>query len=193
MAGMGPFATPTRVLSLIAFERQFGASGPGELTDQVRQFYVNGGTEAWIMRIANNAHAASIVLRSTLGVDFIRLTARDMGAAGNMIRAEVDYDTDSPERTFNLTVYRASPRSDGSIEKKNGETFANLSLDPGSSRYAENIVNGGSVLVTLEHLNPAPAISGASIGGLIFPPARWERSSERVVVCDGPASKLHLR
>src|SRR5690349_14869087 len=79
MAGMGPFATPTRVLSLIEYERKFGASGPGELTDQVRQFYVNGGTEAWIMRIANNAHAASIVLRSTLGVDSIRLTARDMG------------------------------------------------------------------------------------------------------------------
>ena len=45
---MGPFETPTRVLSLIEFERVFGATGPGELADQVRQFYVNGGTEAWI-------------------------------------------------------------------------------------------------------------------------------------------------
>ena len=77
MAGMGPFETPTRVLSLIEFERVFGATGPGELADQVRQFYVNGGTEAWIMRIADDARAASVVLTSTLGANAIRLTARD--------------------------------------------------------------------------------------------------------------------
>jgi phage tail sheath protein FI len=185
MAGMGPFGKPTRALSLIEFERLFGTAGPGELVDQVRQFYVNGGSEAWIMRIARDARAASVVLRSTLGADSVRLTARDMGAAGNMIRAEVDYATDSPERTFNLTVYRASPRSDGTIEKKNAEGYANLSLDPGSSRYAENIVNGASALVTLDHLNPAPAISGASIGGLIFPQPNGTAQTALDAIIDG--------
>ena len=169
MAGMGPFETPTRVLSLIEFERVFGATGPGELADQVRQFYVNGGTEAWIMRIADDARAASVVLTSTLGANAIRLTARDKGAAGNMIRAVVDYATDSPERTFNLTVYRENIRTDGTIERLGSEPFANLSLDPGSARYAENIVNGSSVLVELDHLNAPAVFSGASIGGLIFP------------------------
>ncbi|WP_114952504.1 phage tail sheath family protein [Sphingosinicella terrae] len=169
MLGQGPFEIPTRVLSLTEFQRVFGASAPGEMAAQVQQFYVNGGTEAWIMRIANGAAAASVVLRNQANnADSVRLTARDQGAAGNMIRAEVNYDTSSPERTFNLVVYRSSLRPDGSFERTDIESHANLSLDPGSSRYAPNIVDGTSNLVTLEHLNVPAAISGASIGGRIY-------------------------
>lgn len=168
MIDRGPFGIPTRVLSLVEYERNFGASSSGEMADQVRQFYVNGGTEAWIMRIANGAEDAGVTLQTAANAPTIHLTARDVGVAGNMIRAEVDYDTASPERSFNLTLYRSSVRSDGSFERKETETYSNLSLDHGSARYAPNIVNGASALVTLTDLNAAAGITGASIGGVIY-------------------------
>jgi phage tail sheath protein FI len=170
MAGKGPMDVPTRVLSQAEFERLYGMSAPGELIDQVRQFYINGGGEAWIMRIANGARAAAVTLRNEGdNADTLRLLARDKGNAGNMIRAEVDYATGSPERTFNLTVYRHALRSDGGYDKLEAEAFTNLSMDATASRYAPNVINGASLLVTAEDAaGPAPAPAGVSIGGAIY-------------------------
>ena len=168
MADKGPFGIPFRVLSLTAYEREYGATSPGELADQVRQFYVNGGTEAWIMRIANGAQAAAVTLRSELLADSLILTARDVGAAGNLIRAEVDYDTVDPERTFNLTLYRNTLLADGTFRQDDVESHAGLSMDPDSARYAPNIVTGASTLVTVSDPAPAAVNAGVSIGGLVY-------------------------
>lgn len=169
MAGKGPMDMPTRVLSQTEFERLYGTSGPGELIDQVRQFYVNGGGEAWIMRIANGAAAAAVTLNNEANAAALRLVARDKGNAGNMIRAEVDYDTGSPERTFNLTLYRHALRSDGGFDRTDVETHTNLSMDASSSRFAPNILNGASALVTAADVGAAPAATGGvSMGGAIY-------------------------
>lgn len=169
MVDRGPFGIPTRVLSLVEYERNFGADSSGEMADQVRQFYVNGGSEAWIMRIAHNAQYASVLLRNEANTagGTLKLIALEPGVAGNLIRAEVDYDTASPERSFNLTLYRLSLRSDGTFDKKETETHANLSMDPGSARYVLNIVNGASSLVRVEDPSPAGAVSGMSVGGAV--------------------------
>src|ERR1700712_861581 len=130
MTDRGPFGGPTQVLSQTAYDRVFGAISKGEMADQVHQFYVNGGTDAWIMRIANGAVAAAITVRREIGnTAALVLTARDPGAAGNMIRAEIDYATASPERLFNLTLYRHVLNSDGSWSKTETESYTNLSMD----------------------------------------------------------------
>ncbi|HEX8511860.1 MAG TPA: phage tail sheath C-terminal domain-containing protein [Allosphingosinicella sp.] len=169
MSDKGPMDVPTRVQSQAEFERAFGTSSSGELVDQVRQFYINGGGEAWIMRIANGARAAAITLRNEGdNADSLRLVARDKGNAGNMLRAEVDYDTGSPERSFNLTLYRHELRPDGGYDKREVETFTNLSMDSSATRYAPNVVNGASMLATVEDPAPAAANAGVSIGGAIY-------------------------
>ena len=53
MADKGPFQVPTRVQSLTEYVRSFGETSTGEMADQVRQFFVNGGGDAFIMRIAD--------------------------------------------------------------------------------------------------------------------------------------------
>jgi phage tail sheath protein FI len=189
MASQGPFETPTRVLSLVQYERVFGATSPGELADQVRQFYVNGGGEAWIMRVAQGANAASILLREeTFATDVMRITARDKGAAGNLIRVEVDHETASPDRTFNLTFYRHSLKSDGTFEKKDVETYADLSMDPQSARYASVIVNGASALVVLSNLALPAVPDGVSIGGVIYNTAAGGRPVVLASFNPGPGS-----
>jgi phage tail sheath protein FI len=169
MADRGPIDVPTRVLGQAEFERIYGATSRGEMADQVRQFYVNGGGEAWVMRIANGAAAAQITIRQEAGnAAALQLTARDKGTAGNLIRAEVDYATSSPERSFNLTLYRQVLKSDGSYDKTEVETFANLSMDKGAARYAPTVVNGASALATVTDPAPAAAAAGMSISGSIW-------------------------
>jgi hypothetical protein len=169
MADKGPFGVPTQVLGLPAYEKIFGPTSKGEMADQVRQFFINGGGEAWIFRTARNTANASVMLRNyPHNADVLRLTARDPGQAGNLLRAEIDYATASPERTFNLRLYRLKQASDGSFTATEAETHANLSLDPASPRYAPDVLETGSALVTADDPNAAlGANPSVSIGGVI--------------------------
>ena len=91
MARLGPIGVPTPVRSYDQFEQIFGEdTNYGEMAAQARQFFLNVGAEAIIVRAA----------------DVLTLTAVDAGDLGDQIRAEVDYDTVTPELTFNLTLYR---------------------------------------------------------------------------------------
>lgn len=169
MADKGPFEVPTQVLGLPAYEAKFGATSRGEMADQVRQFFVNGGGEAWIFRTALNAQHASVVLRDGAAGDVLRLTARDPGVSGNLIRAEVDYATASPERTFNLKLYRLVPQLDGSFKPMEAENHADLSMDPASPRYATTILESTSSLVTASDPSaPLATNPSVSISGVVF-------------------------
>ena len=56
MVNRGRVNIPTRVLSFTDYERKYGNDTTvSEMTDQVRQFFFNGGQQAFIMRIANGA------------------------------------------------------------------------------------------------------------------------------------------
>ena len=57
-ARTGRINTPVRIFNVADFERAFGTETGGELSDQVRQFYINGGGTAWVCRIVDVASAA---------------------------------------------------------------------------------------------------------------------------------------
>lgn len=164
MTPAGPVNAPTRVFSAREFEAIFGGDADvGEMIHQVRQFFLNGGPQAWILRTAQNAGdgtalmAASTLRNETNGQDALIVRAKDAGADGNRIRVEIDYDTDSPERSFNMTVFAATVKSDGSVERTNEVVHANLSMDPASPRFVETIVNAESPLVSVVSQATVPA------------------------------------
>src|SRR5262249_3782678 len=65
MAKRGPLLEPTRVLGVKDYERIFSPdTSQGEMTDQVRQFFINRGEEAFIVRIADGALEATLDLRN---------------------------------------------------------------------------------------------------------------------------------
>ena len=107
MAENGPMDVPTRIFNFADFERNFGTGTAGELATQVRNFYLNGGGQAYVMRIAAGALRASVTLEDQSGAATLTVSARDPGLNGNQLRVEVDYNTATPEETFNLTVYRS--------------------------------------------------------------------------------------
>ena len=151
MTRRGRMRAATRVLSFADYERSFGTDVTiSEMTDQVRQFFLNSGREAFIMRIADaTAAPARGDLRNEAGTVVMTLTAKDDGVDGNLIRVEVDYDAPSPEATFNLRAFRRVIDIFGVPKIETDETFSNLSMDPASGRFVSTIVNQQSTLINV--------------------------------------------
>lgn len=180
MARRGQLDRPTYVRSADQFDQIFGDDPSyGEMAVQVRQFFLNGGGEAIIVRTADaNAGEATVDLDGEAGDGtagaqaVLRLTAKDAGISGDEIRAIVDYDTPTPELTFNLELFRRSVDSNGTVVISDNEVFSDLSMDPGNARFVDTIVDAQSALVDAEALvAPAAADRGFSQGGLVFDPA----------------------
>lgn len=151
MAKRGPLLLPTRVLGFKDYERIFSAdTSQGEMTDQVRQFFINKGEQAIIVRVASGAQPAAATLRNADGDIVLTLTSRDAGLDANQIRARIDYNTSSPERTFNLTLFREAFDAGGAPVVSAVETHTGLGMDPNGPRYAETIINQQSQLVTAD-------------------------------------------
>jgi hypothetical protein len=59
----GPINKATRIYSFADFERAFGGlAADSEMSYGVRQFFLNGGTDAWIVRVVKTASPASRTL-----------------------------------------------------------------------------------------------------------------------------------
>lgn len=192
-SGRGRMNQPIRLHSMADFEREFGATTPGELADQVRQFYLNGGGESYVCRIADGAVRAGVMLRSEQGDDALQLLARDHGIEGNLIRAEIDYGTASPERTFNLTVFRSRLLGDGTRTREDVERFEAVSMNPALGNFVESAVNGTSALVTVtvQHAN-APATIGRSIAGRVLPQTEADVDDELDTLVTASANALRI-
>jgi Bacteriophage tail sheath protein len=174
MTKRGRLKVPTRVLSFGDYERAFGTDITiSEMTDQVRQFFANGGQQAFIIRIAKGSKPASIQLRDIeAAFPVMRMIAKEDGVQGNLIRVQVDYNTASPEATFNLTVFREVVNAQGKVVVEVQEQFKSLSMNPQDGRFVESIVNGQSQLVDIkvdQDINTnIPPFQGYSISGLLL-------------------------
>ena len=105
----GPVNTPVLVENFSAFLRRFGGIWRrSSLGPAVEQYFEQGGSRLYIVRVANNARGAMICLPATGGVLVLR--ALEPGSTEN-IRAAVDYDgiNESDEEHFNLVIQRVAP------------------------------------------------------------------------------------
>ncbi|MBS1144025.1 MAG: phage tail protein [Proteobacteria bacterium] len=153
-ASRGPINKATRIYSFADFERAFGGlSADSEMSYAVRQFFLNGGTDAWIVRLVKTASPASRSLLSATAAPVMTVTALDSGASGNDIQVRIDYATALPDSTFNITFIR---NSDGRAEQ-----YQNVSMNSADARYLPDLVNGVSQLVKVSR-----DVSNATLGGL---------------------------
>ena len=171
MTTEGELDRPTRVLSFADYERSFGTDAAlGETTDQVRQFFLNGGAQSYVMRIAQGAEAAEARLQDELGGnDVLTLTARSAGAIGGTVRIEVDYDTAQPESTFNMRIFREEADAGGTLREVASETFRELTMRPGAANHAADVLNLQSRLVRAAlPSSPPSAVQGFSVAGVLM-------------------------
>ncbi len=169
-----------QIFNMGDFEREYGGLDRfSETSYAVQQFFLNGGTEAWIVRVADtvtgaggvaptNARAASVVLtsqpagggdeifRATAGRRIRGQSAVDAGEWGNFVRLDVDYDTANPLEQFNLSVSEVRIDGDRTVVLRS-ELHRNLTMRPNTPNNAIEVVNQASGLVQLDRagLNPA--------------------------------------
>jgi uncharacterized protein len=144
----GPLNTPTNIHNLTDFIRTFGDDATvGDLARYVRLFFLNGGTNCYITRIANGAAASAITLQNEAKTSVLRLVASSAGVLGDTIRVGIDYNTATPEKTFNLSLFQSTVDSRGQQTQTNLETYTSLSMDPASPSYAVTTLNQRSSLV----------------------------------------------
>jgi hypothetical protein len=143
-ATKGPLNKAVRILSVADYTRAFGRPHPSsDLANSVRQFFDNGGTDCYVVRLAQGAVRAAVTLRNLADTQSVlTVTAKTEGLWGNGLRLEIDYNTPNPDDTFNLRVIYEDA---GTVVSQ--EAFANLSMHPTSPRFAPAFVTQSSTLV----------------------------------------------
>lgn len=137
----------TRILSFGDFERSFGGlASDSELSYAVQQFFSNGGSTAYVVRVPkNDAVAAQIDLfDGDGGQKALTVTALSKGAWANNVILDVDYAGVSDPKAFNLTITdRTTSRT---------EAFPNVTMDDTKPNFVVTVVNdedNGSELVSV--------------------------------------------
>lgn len=170
----GSTTAPIQVFSFSEFTREFGGLDPdSDASYAVEQFFLNGGSEAWVVRAfaAGTAVAAAISVKesATAANPILKATARSPGEWGNLLRLAVDYDTAAPAQSFNLTVTELV-RSGDQLVPATTEVFRNLVIDPARPNDAKKTVSNGSKLVTLDYQNSPSAGQRPAHSGTVSKP-----------------------
>ena len=163
-ASVGPTDEPVMLASFADFERRFGGIDVASpMSYAVRDFYLNGGSLALIVRVLHeDATAATIGLNDGANPSTgLVLVASSRGAWGNRLSAAVDFDTDralqctSPpaisDQRFNLTV-RYRPRA--GCDEFVIETFGSVSTKPGGARFLPLVLKRESAYVRVQGVMP---------------------------------------
>ena len=137
-AARGPQDRAVRITSFADYERQFGGLDVRTLLGYaVKQFYDNGGADAYVLRIA-----AGDAVSATMSIGDLTVTASSPGAWAN------DYGVTLARRADDATRFRLDvihrPSNDAVVE-----SFANLSMTGTDPRFVETAINGRSSFITV--------------------------------------------
>jgi phage tail sheath protein FI len=172
----GPTDYAVHLFSMADFVRILGGlDADSEGSYGIQQFFLNGGTECYAVRVAGpHPKASQIPVLNTPGgtASFNAIAGRKLGTRifpnpgswGDHIRLEVDNDTSDPNKFFNLTVSEIDTSSGKILQS---EVFRNLSMAPGKAEFCVDIVNTGSRLIYLDTPGAnRPATTGTMSGDL---------------------------
>lgn len=164
--------TPKLLLSWDDYVNEFGGLRPtldqrdDSLGHAVRAFFQNGGTQAYVMRLARDTVAAEGFLlhpdapaSPTPADQLVRFVARNGGEWGNDLRVRVL--PQGASGTMDRYTVAVDILVDGEHEEK--ERFSDLTVDPGRADFIEAVVNEESALVRCEVQTIEPHLRGVSI------------------------------
>jgi phage tail sheath protein FI len=145
---------PVRIQNFGSYERLFGGlNRASTMSYAVQQFFLNGGSDAIIVRLSNqgddqadSATSAEYMLPREEPQELV-LTAASEGQWGNNLQISVDYDTATPDKTFNLKVDVVE-----NGQKLSGEVIRNISMDPLDSRFIAEVLATQSSLVRINQM-----------------------------------------
>lgn len=158
-ADRGPIDEAFVINSFGDFERNFGGlSLKSTMSFAVRDFYLNGGSKAVIVRVTNDAETARAELPSAEVSppspdppgENLFLDASSPGSWGNNLSVLIDHNTkdkNSPNpdaSLFNVTIFETNPVTN---QVTASEKFLNVSVDPANVRFIAKVLEQGSALM----------------------------------------------
>lgn len=197
---------PVKVFNWGDFEREFGGLDiQSEASYAIQQFFLNGGTCAWVIRtISGNFRVASVEIPSAQVKAFVIEAGRfdpetqpnttNPGEWGNNLRVDIDYPTPASDEYFNLTVYLVENRN-GQEEMILSELYPGLSINPADKKFAETVINdenSGSRLVRVKEVGKMRPFQTGTVSGAI---AMWAKltSSSPQLNLDIAGEKGHVK
>jgi phage tail sheath protein FI len=205
-ARRGPGDTPTRLSSYASYLRQFGdpISTAQPMGHAVGHFFANGGSQAIIVRALGAGAAPAAVALPAVNGQTVSLTARSRGAwangtgAGTAAQAGVFVDVvpavDFPADRFTLVITEWAPGvGGGPATVTTRETWAELTMAPGSTRNVGTVLGASTLLTATVTGAPAPAPNpGTSTGALSPANVSVSGKALRLSVDQGPATDYVL-
>jgi phage tail sheath protein FI len=148
-APQGSIIEPVMIESFAEYQRTFGGLNSQSLLGYaVNQFFTNGGTQAYIVRLIEGGHTA------THNVLAIPMWASSPGAWGNNITVTV-----TQPATAGVGFTLAVSQVVGGVTTLL-ESYSNLSVSPTSGQYVVSVIDNDSAYVTfVDPANPTGAIS----------------------------------
>ncbi len=151
----GPMNEAVQIFGMSDFQRIYGGlDDRSDASYAIAQFFLNGGSEAYVVRVTNGttgAIAAAVSAQEEgATTTILNFLAANEGVWGNNLRVDIDHDTADPTTLFNLTV----TLYDGTGARARplvAEKFLNLSVDPTNTRFIETVVNDESTLIQVGH------------------------------------------
>jgi phage tail sheath protein FI len=188
--GLDNRATP--LFSFSDFERAFGGlASDSELSYAVQQFFGNGGSTGYVVRVPKSDGAsASITPKDAANKKAITFTALSRGAWANNVIIDVDYANvpSSDSNAFNLTL---TDLGTGTVE-----SFANVTLDSTKNNFAGTVVNdldSGSKIasVAVPDATASRPVQTGTIGGDVdLTKLKNDQNYTFGISADIPAGKL---
>jgi phage tail sheath protein FI len=151
----GPLNEPILCLNFSDFDRVFSSEYAGsDLARAVRLFFMNGGTQCYVMRIAKDPTYSEVILKDNTPTknEVLKVTAKSPGLVGDTIRLAVTYNGLNPGSTFNMEIFRWTKNSAGTPVKTDLEKWTALSMNPNDPWYVQDYVSQNSKLVKVEDL-----------------------------------------
>ena len=148
---VGPVDEAVMVESWAQYESLFGGMIPGVyLGYAVYQFFLNGGSQAYVVRLCDQTVGQAAVAHALIGG--LQISANNPGAWGNNVAVAIT-GVNAVNSTFNLQVYELT----GSGSLNLVESYSNLSIFPTSATYAVTVVNSDSTYIAFTPVVVPPA------------------------------------
>jgi uncharacterized protein len=161
-AERGPVNVPTKVFSFTEYQNRFGSFlGESWLSHAVFQFFNNGGSQCYIVRVTGeNPGEASIDLddRASDTQTSLQITASSPGAWGNSLAIVISDGINDPHNEFNLSIFAQGERTPR-------ERFTNLSVVPETSNYVDKVVAASKYVRVAYNVENPNAEHGTSRSG----------------------------
>jgi hypothetical protein len=139
----GPINEPVLVESFPEYCRYFGGHfADGGVSYAVHDYFLHGGRQAVIVRVANRASRATIDIPT--GDTTLTLQARYPGRH-EILRVSIDYEqVANDDRMFNLVVQRLSASGTGLVEDQ--ELYPLISTNPQAPRFIGKVLKDSRLI-----------------------------------------------